>query len=143
MAIVWPENTKRVIDEIRTAIGRPVIFRSTHKLDCPACTIDPVTNLSTNPFCLTCSGNGWLTIISGTTISGHITWGPSQGMLWATGGQWESFECRVQIEYTPENESIVDGSDSVVVDNKTMKINKRMPRGVKEINRILIDLKEE
>lgn len=137
--ITFPSNEHDIVNQIRSAVGRPVIFFSGYQSDCPACDIDPVTNTSTNVFCTVCSGVGYIVVWSGTTISGHITQGQTDHMQWVTGGEWLEGDCRVQIEYTPENLTIVDSADFVQIDGRKFDVRKKTLRGVKEINRILID----
>lgn len=141
MNIIWPtDEEKEVVDAIRAAIGRPVIFVAEIKTDCPACNLDPITDTSTNPFCLVCSGVGYLIVYSGTTISGHITQGPTDYMQWFVGGQLKDGECRVQIEYTPGNITVVDNAVYAMIDGTKFDVRKKILRGVKAINRILVDL---
>jgi hypothetical protein len=139
MLITFPSDTKQVIDAIRAAIGRPVDFYQEIRTPCSACTIDPVTDTSTNSFCLVCSGEGYIVTYSGTTISGHITQGPIDGLQWATGGQYYDGDCRVQVEYTPGNITVIDNASYIMVDGKKFDIRKKILRGVKEINRFIID----
>jgi len=144
MNIVFPSNTKEVIDSIREVIGRDVIFRVVASATaCPECYLDPVTNTSTDSFCDTCEGVYWIPVYSGVTILGHVTWGHSDNMQWQSAGQWYEGDCRVQIEYTPENVIVVDSAVDVLVDGKTMELKKRILRGVQPINRILLDLVEK
>lgn len=143
MGITWPSNTKSVIDEIRNAIGRNVIFYTEVLEDCPICAINPVTNESTNPFCTTCSGVGYIITYSGTTMLAHITWNPSETLQWVEGGQWKGYDCRIQIEYTITNKSIVSGADNVEVDGVKLRIANKSPRGVQSLNRIVLGLIEK
>jgi len=143
MGITWPTNTKLIIDDIRNAIGRDVIFYTEVLEDCPACTINPVTNESTNPFCVVCSGVGWLTTLSGTSMKAHITWNPSEILQWSEGGQWKAYDCRIQVEYTVDNYNIIEGADNVEVDGIKLAIANKTPRGVQSLNRIVLGLKEE
>lgn len=142
MYITFPTNTKEVIDAIRSSIGRPVQFYTELKTPCSACSIDPVTDTSTNSFCLVCSGAGYVYTYSGTIIQAHITAGQIDGPQWATGGQYVDGDCRIQIEYTPSNITVVDHAAYVLIDAKKFDVRKKILRGVKEINRILIDLIE-
>lgn len=142
MQIVFPENTEEVIDAIRNAIGRDVLFVAEVKVPCSACSIDPVTNTSTNSFCLVCSGVGYIITYSGATISGHVTQGQTDYMQWTPGGQYYDGDCRVQIKYTPENITIIDNASYVMVDDQKFDIRKKTFRGVKNLNRILLDLIE-
>ena len=146
MNIVWPSNTTEIIDEIRFAIGRDVDFYIVaSSIACPVCDVDPVTNTSTDSFCPTCSGVYWIPVWSAYTISGHITWANADILTWPVGGQQFDGDVRVQIKYTPENLTIVDDCQTegyVIVDTKTMEIKSRILRGVKQLNRILIDMIE-
>jgi hypothetical protein len=63
-------------------------------------------------------------------------------MGWVAGGQLTQYSCRVQVEYTPANILAVDGSSYVEVDGKKLKVSQKTYRGVKELNRIIIDLNE-
>ena len=139
--VLFPD-TVEVIDAIRSGIGRDVIFYSGIITTCSACSLDPVTNTSTNPFCLPCGGEHYITVFTGITLTGHITWGSSDSVGWVTGGQMMEGDCRVQIKYTVLNEDIVNDTEYLVVDGKTMEIKKRIMRGVKQLNRILLELIE-
>lgn len=127
---------------MRAAIGRGVNFVTKVKTDCPVCDIDPFTGNSTDPFCTTCSGIGYTIVPSGTVISGHITWNPSEALYWQTAGQLQQYSCRVQIEHTAENVYVVDHCDYVEVDSKQLRVAQKTYRGVQSLNRIIIDLKE-
>jgi len=143
MAITWPSNTKSIIDEIRGAIGRDVTFHIVaSSIPCDYCDLDPTTNTSIDSFCPVCSGNYWIPVYSGVTISGHVTWGNADILNWQTGGMLMDGDCRIQIEYTPENITVVDATEWVEVDNKELEIKKRIYRGVKELNRIILNLIE-
>lgn len=144
MQIIFPNDTVDTIDSIRDAIGRDVTFRTTiSSIACTTCSLDPVTNLSTDPFCVECEGAYWITVFSGIPVKAHITWGHSDETNWVTGGQYFEGDCRIQLKYTDENITIIDNAESVEVDGKTMDIRKRILRGVPEINRILLDLIEK
>lgn len=143
MPINFPSNTKVIIDEIRDAIGRTVTFYVENKTDCPACSINPITNESTNPFCIVCSGVGYNVTVSGTDILAHVKWGKYDSLGWVTGGQYREGDCHLQIEYTPEVYTLLDSAIYVVVDNVTLRIGKKELRGVPAINRILLDLDED
>jgi len=73
------EQEIEVIDAIRGAIGRDVTFNIVaSSTGCPDCSLDPVTNTSTDSFCQTCDGKYWIPVYSGVVVSGHITYGGSQ-----------------------------------------------------------------
>lgn len=141
--ILWPSNTVEIIDDIRDAIGREVAFVVVaSSTPCPACGINPITNTAINSFCTTCSGEGYIYEYERYLVSGHITWGNADVFNWYSAGQFFDGDVRVQIKYTPENVTIVDNSVWVEVDNKQMQVKKKIFRGVKNLNRILIDLIE-
>lgn len=141
--ITFPSNTTDVIDAIRGAIGRDVFFHVPYSSSpCPVCDINPITNESTNPFCLTCSGIGYIYYYNDVSVSGHINWGHSERLGWVQGGTLFDGDCLVQIKYTPENITVVDTAKWVIVDGKVMTVKDKILRGVKNINRILLNLIE-
>ena len=150
MSITFPTNTADVIDEIRGAIGRSITFYVVTVSGCQACTLDPITNTSTDSFCPVFSGVHWIVTLSGAAINAHIIWGNVDSLGWYPGGQTLEGDCRAQIKYTLPNITIVDSvfeNQSIYgayidVDGKHMEIKNKVLRGVPEINRILIDLKE-
>lgn len=142
--IVWPSSQEiSIVDDIRDAIGREItFFVVASSVPCSACSLDPVTNESTNSFCPVCSGVYWIPIYSGVPIQAHITWGKSDQLGWVTGGEMWEGDCRVQIKYTPYNVTVVDSSKHVEVDGKGMEILSRTYRGVQQLNRIILGLLE-
>ena len=142
MTIVFPDDTKEVIDAIRGAIGRDVDFYVPTLSGCHVCSLDPVTNASTNYLCDYCSGTYWIKTYSTVTLSGHITWGPADVLQWHPGGQMFDGDCRIQIEYTETNKQTAEDADYVVADNIQLEIKRKTYRGVKELNRILLDCVE-
>jgi hypothetical protein len=142
--IVWPTDTETVIDAMRDAIGRPVEFIYTaYSIPCSACSLDPVTGTSDNSFCPICSGSYYIDTISGYTISGVISWGPSDSLRWATGGELLAGDCLLQVKLTDELVDVISKTRSVRVDNRLMEIKKTLRRGARGLNRILISLIEK
>jgi hypothetical protein len=141
-AIVWPSNSEiELIDSVRDAIGREVVFYIVaSSTPCPICVLDPITDTSTNSFCPVCSGEYWIPIYSGVSILSHITWRRTDALQWQTGGQLFDGDCRVQIKYTPSNVLVIDEFKWVEVDGHRMTKIKVLPRGVQQLNRLLIDL---
>jgi hypothetical protein len=133
----------RVIDDIRGQIGRDVTFYVATLSGCQICTLDPVTDTSTDSLCSGCDGKYWIPIYNGTTVTGHITWGNADLLDWRTGGQLFEGDCRVQVKYTITNLGLVDSAEYLKVDNKTLEIKSKILRGVPSINRILLDCIEK
>jgi hypothetical protein len=143
MTITFPD-TVEIIDAIRDAISRATVWTYVAgTYACSTCSLDPFTNTATDSLCSECGGLYWIPVYSGTTISGHVTWGFSEQLGWHSGGQLQEGDCRVQIKYTPANITVIDSTKWVDVDGKRMKVIKRTLRGAKQLNRILVDLIEE
>jgi hypothetical protein len=145
-SVSWPDDTVTVIDSIRDVIGRDITINvETQGEPCPAsgCGLDPVTQLSTNQFCITCSGFYWINTLSGYVTKAHITWGDAEKSLWETGGTVLDGDCLVQIKYTVASVEAVDNSASFVVDSKRLVKKSVDYRGVPAINRMLITLEQE
>ena len=143
MTITFPNNTTEIIDEIRAAIGRPVeFFYVASSVACPVCTLDPITNESTDAFCVVCSGTYWIEVYNTYTVSGHITWGPLETLGWQTGGQFLEGDGRVQVKYTEELLTVLDTTKYLIVDGKTVDIKNKIYRGATDLNRILLNVKE-
>lgn len=142
--VIWPDSTKQVIDDIRGAVGRDVeFFVVASSIACPTCSLDPITNHSTDSFCPICSGIHWIPVYSGVVVSGHVTWGSADFQDWQSGGYQFDGDVRVQIEFTVANLDTVDNAVYVHVDDKIMEIKNFILRGVQSINRILIDMIEK
>jgi len=143
MTISFPSNTSTIIDAIRDAIGRGIIFVSQTEEECTVCSLDPVTLTSTDTLCVTCSGRGYIYTDIPTTISGHVSWGDYDRLGWDTGGKFYTGDCGAQIKYSTDNLATVEAARRVLVDGKTMRIRNKLLRGVPSVNRILLDLVEE
>lgn len=139
MPITFPTNTRETINQIRSTIGRLVTFNKSVKDVCPSGHgVDPYGE-SLDPYCTICSGIGYIITYSGTAISAHITHDPAS-THWTTGGTVPMGDCRLQIEFTDSNLTVVEEANNVVVDGEKFEIKKVMKRGVQEVNRLLIDL---
>jgi hypothetical protein len=139
--VKFPSNTKDTIDAIREEIGRNVIFYTNTSIRC-TCDLDPITGHSTNPFHTTCSGTGYIHTVSGTTLKAHIYTKPRDVLEWVRGGKLNLGDAGVQIAYSTENLDLSTGCEYVLVDGKKFAVKDNELRGVPEINRILLSLKE-
>ncbi|RPI81233.1 MAG: hypothetical protein EHM34_08910 [Nitrosopumilales archaeon] len=127
-------------------IGRNVEFFYVYSSQaCPAsnCDLDPVTNTSTNSLCPVCSGTYWIDIYSGVTMSAHITWKFDYQNEYETGGLVFIGDAKVKVMHTPEREQLIKQAKYVIVDDKTMNIEKTTLLGAPAINRIIVDVKEK
>lgn len=142
--ITYPSNTKSIIDDIRGTIGRNITINVSVEGDpCPACELNPVTNTSVDSFCTTCSGLYWINTTSGYTISGHVRWLSAGEPMYTPGGIIDVGDCIVTVEYTETNLTNVENSDHFIVDDKDLYLEEYVLRGVPDINRIRIILKED
>jgi len=143
MVITFPTNTAEIIDQMRGAIGRDVTFNMVTYSGCSACGYDPQANASINSYCPICSGLYYIPSYSGITVSGHITWKNADIVDWSSAGKYFEGDCRLQIKYTLNTLDMVKEASNVTVDDKLMRIDEYSLRGVKVLNRIVIQLSEE
>lgn len=144
MIAPFPSNTRDVINDIINEDGRPVSFFVVDTVTaCPACTLDPVSDTSTDSFCPTCSGMYWIYTYSGWEVVAHVTWGKSESRAWETGGMLDNGDCTVKFIYSGGYEDIVHSSQYVIVDGREMDVERIILRGVPEVNRIIVSLKEK
>ena len=144
MAITFPSNTKDIIDDIRDAVGRTITFNVlVSQSGCSACSLDPVTNTSTDSFCTTCGSKYWINTYTDSEVTAHVRWKSMDKENRYTGGSVFEGDCRVQLEYSAANITIINNSETVEVDGKLMSIEKQAYKGIPELNRIVLILNEE
>lgn len=146
MSITWPFNTTTVIDDIRDAIGRDItIYQTASGIACTVsgCALDPVTNLSVNSFCPTCSGFYWINTVSGLTMTAHVRLRNIDTPIWTVGGFLLEGDAQFQIKYTVANIAAVDNMEYVIIDDKTFVKKDISLRGVPTVNRIVVALEEK
>jgi len=140
----FPDNTRELIEEMIGMDGRPVTFYVVDSItSCPICNLDPITNTSTDSFCIICSGEYWIPTYSGATMSGHVTWGKMENRAWETGGMLDNGDCTVKVMHTDEREEIIHSSKFVIVDEREMDVSRIVLRGIPVVNRIIVVLKEK
>lgn len=146
MNLSWPsENIRDGFNRASiAAIGRPVEFFYVYSsYACPICDLDPITNTSVDSFCPVCSGSHWIELISGVSISGHVTWKYSEALNWYAGGQQMDGDATIRINYSPSVYEIVDKTKYMIVDSREMQIKRLNLRGAPEYNRIVISVLEK
>jgi hypothetical protein len=144
--INWPSNTAEITDAIRDTIGRDItIYITISGIPCPAsgCSLNPVTNLSTNQFCSTCDGNYWINTTSGYVVNAHVTHKEVDTPVWEVGGRIVDGDALVQFKYTQANMDAVNNADYYIVDGRKFNMESLNLRGVPQVNRILVALVEE
>lgn len=142
MQIIWPSGTRQTIENIIEAIGRNVTFYSSTLSGCYNCSLDPVTDTSTNSFCTVCSGIYWIPTWSGNDIKAHVTWKFADQDEFTTGGRVFLGDGIIKIMYSGPYMDIVNSAEYVAVDGKQVNIQKVTLLGVPSINRIVLDFKE-
>lgn len=142
--VSWPTNTKEVTDSIRDAIGRTVIIHTHSDVSlCPDCKLDPISGKSSDPFCSTCGGTGYITSKIDSEVTAHINWNSIGDTINTPGGRIFNGDCKISIEYTSVNLSNVMNADYFTVDNKNLYLKNYDIRGVPTPNRIIIILVED
>lgn len=137
-------NTVAIKDAIRESIQRAIIINvAVVGTPCPVCDLDPITQTSTDSFCATCSGVYWLNTTSGYTTSGHVKWVRADQPMYTAGGVIDVGDCIVTVKHTNANLTAVENSDSFIVDNRDLYLKSYVLKGVQELDRIRIFLKED
>lgn len=140
---IWPSDVREKIEEIIGMIGRDVEFFYVYSsYGCPICDLDPVTETSVDSYCPICSGTYWIDVYSGVTMSGHVTWKFDYQNEFETGGRYFVGDVRVKVMHTDEREQLIKRTKYLIVDGKTMNLEKTTLLGT-PINRIVLDLKEK
>lgn len=144
MAIPDFPDTTATLDEIRSKIERAITINVSIQGDpCPVCDLDPITNTSTDSFCVTCSGLYWINTTSGFSVSGHVRWLSADQPMYSEGGVIDTGDCIVTLKHTAEILSGVQNSYSFIVDNRDLYLKKYVLKGVRNLNRIRVILKED
>jgi hypothetical protein len=136
-------DSTEITNKIREGVGRLVTFYKRNKTECPTCDLDPVHQTSLDSYCPTCSGTGFLYTFSGVSMKAVITNKPMDTQLRYTGGYTFDGDCLIQVEYSPENLEIIDGAYFIDVDDTNYTVKNKILRGVPELNRILVNLKQK
>lgn len=144
MTIFWPTNTKSITDSIRDAIGRDItLVIPASGTACPTCSLNPITNASTDPLCPTCSGIYWINAESLITINAHVTQGALDIPWRVPGGSIGKGDATIQVEYTAGNLSNIENAKYFLVDGIKFFLKNKTLRGVPEVNRIIVVLSEQ
>lgn len=144
MLPLFPDNTREIITDIIDMIGRDVTFYVVTSISgCSLCSLDPVSNTSTDSFCPTCSGEYWIPTYSGWVTTAHVTWGRSEDKQWVTGGMVDDGTVTAKFMHTADAEEIVHNAKYVIVDDREMDVVDIILRGVPAVNRIIVKLKEK
>lgn len=144
MLAAFPSNTKDQIEQMILMDGREVSFYiPTNPSGCSLCSLDPITDTSTDSYCPQCSGSYWIYTYSGWDVVAHVTWGRSEDLAWQTGGMLDNGDCTVKFIFSGWMQDIIDDATYVIVDERIMNIQRTTLRGVPEINRAIVHLKEK
>lgn len=140
----FPSNTKEQIRQMIDYDGRQVTFYVVESVSgCYLCDLDPISQTSTDSYCPICSGQYWIETYSGWDVTAHVTWGKHDSKQWETGGMIDNGDCTVKFIFSGWMQDIIDDTKYVIVDDREMNIVNVILRGVPEINRVLVNLKEK
>lgn len=139
----FPSNTRDYIQEMIDTDGRIVTFYSEVSLSgCNLCSLDPISNTSTDSFCPQCSGLYWIPAFSGLELQAHVTYGRVDNKEWQTGGMVNDGTVTAKVMFSGWISDYIDGTDYVILDGRTYDVVDVDERGIPERNRILVKLKE-
>ena len=125
-------------------IGREVTFNYVASVSgCSICSLDPVSNTSTNAFCPVCSGSYWIDMVDTRDILAHVIWKTSENLNWYSAGRQEDGSCSIRINVASGVVQLVDSTKDILVDGRTMQIDKITLKGSPDVNRIIIALQEK
>jgi hypothetical protein len=65
-------NIIKKLKEVSKIDVEPVLLVTEEKEECPDCAIDPINQSSTNPFCPTCHGSGFVIEIDAREVSVNV-----------------------------------------------------------------------
>ena len=137
-------NMRDIVEAIIGQVARDVLFYYPTSLSgCNLCSLDLITNTSTDSFCQQCGGEYWIPTFSGVTMSGKVTWGKSEDKDWQTGGIVDAGDCTVTILHSTQTENIIFSSEYVRVDGRELDVKNIVLRGIPAVNRMLVVLKEK
>lgn len=144
MIITFPQDTTDIIDSIRGAIGREITaYIPVSGIACSICSLDLVTNLSTDPFCTVCGGYYWKDTVSAYVMSAYIFHPSLDTPVRVAGGYIVTGDTFIQVKYTQSSYAAVNTAESFLVDGKEYLKKDISLRGVPSINRIVVTLEEQ
>lgn len=137
-------STVATKDEIRGTIDRSIMINvKIEGMECPVCELDPITNTSSDSFCVTCSGLYWINTTSGYSINAHVRWLNLDQPSYTEGGVIDQGDCIATVKYTSETLYNIQNSESFIIDDMDLYLKKYVLRGVPSPDRIRIILKED
>lgn len=76
-------------------------------------------------------------------MSAHVTWKFDYQNEYETGGLIFLGDAKVKVIHTPAREQLIKQAKYLIVDGKTMNVQKITLLGAPAINRIIVDIKEK
>lgn len=143
MKITFPSNTRDTVSGIIDAIGREVEFLVYSSYACSGCLLDPITQTSTDSFCPICSGQYWIPVYSSYIIKAHVLWKNADFKQYERGGWNFIGDGIVKVLHDDTIMDVISNTHFIVIDDKHVSVEKITLLGVPEINRVIIDFKEE
>lgn len=143
--ISWPSAQITTTEEaIRSVLADDVIinFKVTGS-GCYACSLDPITNTSTDPYCNVCEGVYWLNTSSGYSTTGHVRWTRGEIPAQYTGGKLPEGDCQVTFTLASGIKYIVENSNSFIIDEKKLTLKGYTLKGKPQPNRLKVILTQE
>lgn len=138
---------KAAIDSVRGAIGRTITVYTPKQSACLECVAsgyyDVLSDTSWNITCPQCNGAYWISSTDATEIPARVHWVTNEGIQATPGGKyfvgdaWATIDpCYIELARAAQNEA-----GRVDIDGQKMQIDKILPMGAPEINRVRLILK--
>jgi len=140
MTITFPV-TKPTKDAIRQAIGQIATFviRGV-ATPCYVCSgldlYDEVNEASLDPYCVTCSGQYWITADVYSGVVAHVRWRTQDQPDMGVGGETFDGDCFITIDINALSASNIVKIKEVIVDSRKLEVYRAIHRGVPTRDRV-------
>lgn len=144
--MISADAIKHDIDTLRGDIGRDITFYISGHVPCSLCAAsgyyDTLSDNSYYTTCPICKGMYYTLSAIATVVQARVHWTNDEGITATPAGKYYTGDATVHIEpkYRALAESAQSESGKVVVDGHNMKIQKIIPLGVIDTNRLRLIL---
>ena len=142
MTLSFP-STKTIKDELRSVVGKEVIFVIlTSGTLCTTCDLDTVNNVSLDPFCPECSGIGYINFEDEESLTAHVRWSAMDQPEFGPAGQTFEGDVAITIDIDDLTSVQVAKVKKIVVDEREVQPYKTIYRGIPTRDRLRFVCKE-
>lgn len=144
--MISADSIKNDIDRLREGIGRDIDFYVSTRTICSLCVAsgyyDSLSDSSYYITCPICKGDYYTNSATITTVNARVRWTNDEAITATPAGKYYAGDASAHIEpkYLSLAEAAQAESGKVVIDGHNMRINKIIPLGTIETNRIRLIL---